>query len=163
MALDAVIRNISTEYTLSVGGVVNSESLTAQATVIADAYAIDSTYIKYLTCKDTHDVISLDPFFEIFFTPSSTVLKVWAQSISPLSRGTLRINTTDPSADPVPDVQYLTIDADISVAIAAVRRISRIAVTPPFSDLITDTALSESNVPSLNATDEEVKDWLLST
>ncbi|KAE9395231.1 alcohol oxidase [Gymnopus androsaceus JB14] len=145
LMMDTVLRNTSTTYTVSVGGVVNSESLTTQAAVIADAYAIDN------------------PFFELFFTPSSTVLEAWAQSILPLSRGTIRINTTDPSIDPVPDAQYLTVDADISVAVAAARRISSIAVTPPFSDLITETALAESGVPSLNATDEQVKEWVLST
>ncbi|KAE9394613.1 hypothetical protein BT96DRAFT_942993 [Gymnopus androsaceus JB14] len=144
LMMDTVLRNTSTMYTVSVGGVVNSESLTTQAAVIADAYAIDN------------------PFFELFFTPSSTVLEAWAHFILPLSRGTICINTTNPSIDPVPDAQYLTVDANISVAVAAARRISSIAVTPPFNDLITETALAESGVPSLNATDKQVKEWVLS-
>lgn len=40
--LDTVLRDIPTEHTVSVGGVVNSQSLTTQAAVIANAYAIDS-------------------------------------------------------------------------------------------------------------------------
>ncbi|KIK55278.1 hypothetical protein GYMLUDRAFT_879897 [Collybiopsis luxurians FD-317 M1] len=144
-ALDNSLRTISAEHPLSAGGVVNAQSLTTQARLIADAYKIDH------------------PFFEIFFTPGSTALEVWAQTILPLSRGFIRINTTDPSVDPIADAQYLTLDVDIQVAVAAARRISRIAAMAPFSDLITATALANSGVPDVNATDEQVREWVLST
>lgn len=42
--MDHLLRGISAEYTVSVGGVVNSESLARQAVVIADAYQIDRMY-----------------------------------------------------------------------------------------------------------------------
>ncbi|KAJ4466805.1 glucose-methanol-choline oxidoreductase, partial [Lentinula lateritia] len=81
----------------------------------------------------------------------------------PLSRGSIHINTTDPSADPIADMQYLTSEVDIRAAVAAARRISLIAVTPPFSDLITEDALHQSGVPLVNATEEEVRKWVLDT
>ncbi|GAW04455.1 glucose oxidase [Lentinula edodes] len=144
-AMDILLRGISTEYTVSVGGVVNSESLARQAVVIAEAYQIDH------------------PFIELFFTPGSVSLAVAAHTILPLSRGSIHINTTDPSADPIADMQYLTSEVDIRAAVAAARRISLIAVTPPFSDLITEDALHQSGVPLVNATEEELRKWVLDT
>ncbi|KAJ3848623.1 alcohol oxidase [Lentinula lateritia] len=144
-AMDRLLRGISTEYTVSVGGVVNSESLARQAVVIAEAYQIDH------------------PFIELFFTPGSISLTVAAHTILPLSRGSIHINTTDPSADPIADMQYLTSEVDMRAAVAAARRISLIAVTPPFSDLITEDALHQSGVPLVNATEEEVRKWVLDT
>jgi len=100
---------------------------------------------------------------EIFYTPGTTILEIWAQSVLPLSRGTIRINTTDPAADPIVDPQYLSTEVDLEVMVAAARRMSSMAVTPPFSDLLTPTALEESGVPQVGATDEEVRQWVLST
>ncbi|KAJ7189286.1 alcohol oxidase [Mycena filopes] len=137
--------NSSASLPLSVAGVVNEESFTAQATVSANAYEIDH------------------PLLEIFYTPASDVLKVWSQSILPLSRGTLRINTTDPSVDPVPNPQYLTIEADIQIAIRMARGIAQVALTPPFSDLITPTALAGAGVPPPDAPDAQVQEWVLAT
>ncbi|KAJ3748076.1 alcohol oxidase [Lentinula detonsa] len=143
-AIENLLRNTS-GYAVSVSGVVNPESLVAQAAVIADAYQIDH------------------PFIEIFFTPGSVSLQVAAHTILPLSRGRIYVNATDPSADPIADMQYLTSEVDMHVAVAAARRISRIAVTPPFSDLITKNALDEAGVPRVNATEEEVRKWVLDT
>jgi choline dehydrogenase len=145
LTMDSMLRNISTERALSVGGIANSSALITQAALTADAYQIDH------------------PLIEIFFTPGATGINVWAQSVLPLSRGTIRINTTDPSVDPIADAQYLTTDVDMLVAMAAARRVSSIAVTPPFSDLLTEDALAQSGVPAVDATDEEVKNWVLET
>ncbi|KAF9065216.1 alcohol oxidase [Rhodocollybia butyracea] len=144
-AFDSMLRNISTEHALSVGGVITAETLTTQAALIADAYQIDH------------------PLMELFYTPGATMLEIWAQSVLPLSRGTIRINTTNPAADPVADPQYLSAEVDLDVMVAAARRMSSMAVTPPFSDLLTPTALEESGVPPVGATDEEVRQWVLST
>ncbi|GAW06442.1 alcohol oxidase [Lentinula edodes] len=144
-AMDKMLRNISAEHALSTNGIVTSETLTTQAALIADAYQIDH------------------PLIEIFYTPGPTGINVWAQSVLPLSRGTIRINTTDPSVDPIADAQYLTTEVDMVVAIAAARRVSSIAVTPPFSDLLIENALAEAGVPQVGATDEEVGQWVLST
>ncbi|KAJ3972048.1 alcohol oxidase [Lentinula raphanica] len=131
---DTLLRNIFAEDTVSAGGVVNSESLATQATVIADAYRID----------------------QIFFTPGSESLAVAAHTVLPLSRGTIRINATDPIADPVVDMRYLTTEVDVLAAIAAARRISLIAATPPFSELLAEDALEKAGVPGVNATEEEM-------
>ncbi|KAF5366518.1 hypothetical protein D9757_012187 [Collybiopsis confluens] len=143
--LDNSLRNISAERALSAGGVINAKSFTTQAEVLADAYQIDH------------------PLIEIFYTPGSTSINVWAQSATPISRGTIRINTTDPTVDPITDPQYLVEEADIQVAVAAARRVSSIAVTPPFSDLLTPTALADSGTPAVGASDEVVRSWVLQT
>ncbi|KAJ3809318.1 alcohol oxidase [Lentinula aff. lateritia] len=98
-AMDKMLRNISAEHALSTNGIVTSETLTTQAALIADAYQIDH------------------PLIEIFYTPGPTSINVWAQSVLPLSRGTIRINTTDPSVDPIADAQYLTTEVDMVVAV----------------------------------------------
>ncbi|KAJ7626163.1 alcohol oxidase [Roridomyces roridus] len=139
------LSNSSADFTLSVGGVVNAESFKAQASVMADAYRIDH------------------PIIELFFTPGSTVLDAWSQSILPLSRGTVRINTTDPSADPVVDTRFLTVDIDVQIAMRMARGIAQAATTPPFSDLLTSDALAQSGVPPVDATDDEVRSWVLAT
>ncbi|KAJ3827434.1 alcohol oxidase [Lentinula raphanica] len=144
-AMNAMLRNISAEQALSTGGIVGSKTLTTQAALTADAYEIDH------------------PLIEIFYTPGPTAINVWAQSVLPLSRGTIRINSTDPSVDPIADAQYLTTEVDMVVAVAAARKVSSIAVTPPFSDLLVENALAEAGVPQVGATDEEVSQWVLST
>ncbi|KAF5355598.1 hypothetical protein D9757_012811 [Collybiopsis confluens] len=143
--INALIRNVSADIALSVGGVVQPQTLVRQAKLTADAFEVDH------------------PFFEIFFNPTSTALLVWAQAILPLSRGFIRINTTDPSVDPITDAQYLTQDVDIQVMVAAARAIARIVSSPPLSNLLSPDALEKSGVPGLNATDEEVREWVLST
>ncbi|KAJ7459783.1 alcohol oxidase [Mycena latifolia] len=141
----SALHNSSADFSLSVGGVVNAESFSTQASLMADAYGIDH------------------PIIELFYTPGSKTIQVWSQSILPLSRGTVLINTTDPSVDPIPNPQYLTVDVDIQIAIRMARGIAQAAVTPPFSDLITSTALADTGVPPPDATDEEVKAWVLAT
>ncbi|KAJ4479027.1 hypothetical protein J3R30DRAFT_3403875 [Lentinula aciculospora] len=125
----------SNEHAISTGGIVTSDALTTQAALTADAYQIDR----------------------------ATAVNVWAQSVLPLSRGTIHINTTDTSVDPIADAQYLTTEVDMVVAVAAARKISSIATTLPFSDLLIENALAEANVPQVGASDEEVSEWVLST
>ncbi|KAF7366011.1 Alcohol oxidase [Mycena venus] len=143
--IQAALLNSSADFTLSVGGMVNEEAFSAQAAVMADAYRIDH------------------PIIELFYTPGSEVLKAWSQSILPLSRGTVRINTTDPIADPIVDTHFLTVDVDMQIAMRMARGIAQAALTPPFSDLLTPDALAQSNVPAPNATDDQVRDWVLAT
>ncbi|KAF8178789.1 hypothetical protein K438DRAFT_1920452 [Mycena galopus ATCC 62051] len=82
--IQAALSNSSADFTLSVGGVVNEESFSTQASVMADH--------------------------------------------RPMARG-----------------------------------IAQAALTSPFSDLISSNALAESNVPGPDATDDEVRDWVLAT
>ncbi|KAK7039882.1 alcohol oxidase [Favolaschia claudopus] len=139
--------NSSVDFTLSVGGVVNAEAFSVQTALTANAYLMDH------------------PIIELFFNPSpdSTALRAWSQSILPLSRGTVRINTTDPSADPIPNAHFLTVDADLQIAVRMARGIAQAAVTPPFSELIARDALERAGVPGVGASDEEVKTWVLAT
>ncbi|KAJ6452429.1 alcohol oxidase [Mycena sanguinolenta] len=143
--IQAALLNSSADFTVSVGGVVNAESFAAQASVIANAYRIDH------------------PIIELFYTPGSTALEAWSQSILPLSRGTVRINTTDPTVDPIANVHFLTVDVDIEIGMRMARGIADAALTPPFSNLISANALGEANVPGPDATDEEVRNWVLAT
>ncbi|KAJ7575102.1 alcohol oxidase [Mycena floridula] len=143
--IETALRNSSADFSLSVGGVVNPESFSTQASIMADAYRIDH------------------PIIEIFYSPGSQSLRVWSQSILPLSRGNVLINTTDPSVDPIPNAQYLTVDSDMQIAIRMGRGTTQAALTPPFSDLITSTALADAGVPGPDATDDEVRDWILAT
>lgn len=137
--------NSSADFTLSVGGVVNLESFSTQAALMANAYRIDH------------------PIIELFYTPGSQGLEAWSQSILPLSRGTVRINTSDPLVDPIVNAHFLTVDLDVQIAMRMARGIAQAALTPPFSDLISSTALAESGVPGPDATDEQVRDWVLAT
>ncbi|KAJ7611557.1 alcohol oxidase [Mycena polygramma] len=143
--IQAALLNSSAEFTLSVGGVVNAECFATQASLMANAYRIDH------------------PIIELFYTPGSETLQVWSQSILPLSRGTVRINTTDPAVDPVADPHWLTVDLDMQIAVRMARGVAQAALTPPFSDLISSTALAESGVPKPDATDAQVRDWVLAT
>ena len=88
---------------------------------------------------------------------------MWSQSVLPLSRGTVRINSTDPLVDPIANPHYLTVDVDIQIAIRMARGVAQAALTPPFSKLITPNALAESGVPGPDASDEQVRDWVLAT
>ncbi|KAJ6558142.1 alcohol oxidase [Mycena capillaripes] len=139
------LQNASADFSISVGGVVNAESFSIQASLMADAYRIDH------------------PIIELFYTPGSQGLEAWSQSILPLSRGTVLINTTDPSVDPVVNAQYLTVDIDVQIATRMARGIAQAILTPPFSDLIASTALADAGVPEPDVTDQQVKEWVLST
>ncbi|KAJ7213915.1 alcohol oxidase [Mycena pura] len=143
--IQAALQNASAAFPLSVGGILNAESFSTQASIMANAYRIDH------------------PIIELFYTPGSEVLKVWSQSVLPLSRGTVRINSTDPLVDPTANTHYLTVDVDIQIAIRMARGIAQAALTPPFSNLITPNALAESGVPGPDASDEQVRDWVLAT
>ncbi|KAJ7935979.1 alcohol oxidase [Mycena leptocephala] len=143
--IQADLLNSSADFTLSVGGVVNLESFSTQAALMANAYRIDH------------------PIIELFYTPGSQGLEAWSQSILPLSRGTVRINTSDPLVDPIVNAHFLTVDLDVQIAMRMARGIAQAALTPPFSDLISSTALAESGVPGPDATDEQVRDWVLAT
>lgn len=104
----------------------------------------------------------IDPLIELFFTPGSQ-LSLWAQSVLPISRGTVKINSTDPSDMPVINPEYLSNEVDVDIMIRASRRLGEAASTPPFSDFLTPTALAQSGLPALNATDEEWRVWMLET
>ncbi|KAF5360135.1 hypothetical protein D9758_011325 [Tetrapyrgos nigripes] len=140
----SAIRNSTSaaDRLVSSGGVVNAQSLELQANITANAYEIDH------------------PLIELFFSPGGT-LSIWTQSVLPMSRGTVRINTTDPLAFPVADPQYLTVEADIQVFTRAARRIGLAASTPPFSRLITDTAYAQSGLPAVDASDDAWRTWAL--
>ncbi|KAJ6505769.1 alcohol oxidase [Mycena vitilis] len=141
--IQAALLAASPEFPLSVGGIVNAECFTTQASLAADAYRIDH------------------PIIEQFYNPGAAALQVWAQSILPLSRGTVRINTTDPAASPVADPRFLTVALDMQIAVRMARAVAQAALTPPFSALISRTALAESGVPAPDAPDEEVRAWVL--
>ncbi|KAJ3964297.1 hypothetical protein EV361DRAFT_979392 [Lentinula raphanica] len=86
--MNAMLQNISAGHALSTGGIVESGTLTTQAALTADAYEID---------------------YPLGIPPGPTAINVWAQSVLPLSLGgTICINSTDPSMDPIADTQYLT-------------------------------------------------------
>jgi hypothetical protein len=61
------------------------------------------------------------------------------------------------------NTHFLTVDVDMRIAIRMVRGIAQAALTPPFSDLLTPDALAQSNVPGPDATDDQVRDWVLAT
>ncbi|KAF8173405.1 hypothetical protein K438DRAFT_1908996 [Mycena galopus ATCC 62051] len=147
--IQAALSNSSADFTLSVGGVVNEESFSTQASVMADAYRIDREH--YI-----HSRSQLNSEHNMGHRPNNRALlyawilrtEVWSQSVLPLSRGTVLINTTNPSADPVANngTRHYSGGFDL-----------------PFSDLISSNALAESNVPGPDATDDEVRDWVLAT
>ncbi|THU89701.1 alcohol oxidase [Dendrothele bispora CBS 962.96] len=136
------IRNTVADRALSSGGVVNAQSMQVQANVTASAFEINH------------------PLIELFFNPGGT-LSLWSQNTLPMSRGTVRINTTNPLDFPIVDAQYLTTDVDITIFTRAARRLGAVASTPPFSNLLTDTAYAQSGLPAVNASDDEWRTWTL--
>jgi len=78
-----------------------------------------------------------------------------------MSRGTVRINTTDPLAFPMVDAQYLTADIDVQIFTRAARRLGMVASRPPFSNLLTDSAYAQSGLPAVDASDDEWRTWTL--
>ncbi|KAJ3718670.1 alcohol oxidase [Lentinula raphanica] len=140
-----LLQNTPSSYTVSVEGVVNPESFATQAAVLVNALRIDQ------------------PFIEIYFVPGNRYLTVLSQTVVPLSRGSIRISTIDPSVDPVADPQYLALEVDMYAARAIARAISRIAVTPPFNDLLAENAIMESGIPEVHASEDEIRKWVLDT
>ncbi|KAK7464771.1 hypothetical protein VKT23_005978 [Stygiomarasmius scandens] len=142
--ISSAVRNSTSavDQVIAAGGIVNAQSMELQANAIADAYEINH------------------PLMELLFTVGVT-LRLWTQPILPLSRGTVRINTTDPFAFPVVDPQYLTIDSDIEIFTRAARRLGLAALTPPFSDLINSTASATFGLPAVNASDDAWRMWAL--
>ncbi|KAJ7336449.1 alcohol oxidase [Mycena albidolilacea] len=143
--IQTALLNSSADFTLSVGGVTSAKSFSMQASVMANAYHVDH------------------PIIELFYNPGGKGLDAWSQSILPLSRGSVRINSTDPTIDPIANPHFLTADVDIQIAIRMARGIAQAATTPPFSDLISKTALADSGLPAPDAADEEIRNWVLAT
>ncbi|KAJ3836425.1 GMC oxidoreductase-domain-containing protein [Lentinula raphanica] len=134
-----LLQNTSSNSTISVGGVSSRQ--------------------RHPPAEDNH----VEPFIEIYFAPGNQYLTVLSQTVVPLSRGSIRISTIDPSVDPIADPQYLALEGDMLAASAVARAISRIAVTTPFNDLLTENALKDSGIPEVNASEDEVRKWVLDT
>jgi len=56
--------------------------------------------------------------------------------LRPKSRGTVKLASADPAADPLIDFQYLSHEDDVATLVAGTRRVAEIMKTPTFSRLI---------------------------
>ncbi|KAF2839018.1 GMC oxidoreductase [Patellaria atrata CBS 101060] len=87
--------------------------------------------------------------------------------LHPLSRGTVHIQSADPSEPPAIDPQYLAHPLDVEVLARHVRYIETIASTPPFSNLLKPLGVGRRNlgVPQNDlrkASLDEVKEYVKS-
>ena len=75
--------------------------------------------------------------------------------LKPLSRGSIMINTTDPLADPVVDFASLSVESDLDILVAALRKNREFIASPAMQELGPIIELS----PGANVTsDEDLKD-----
>ncbi len=70
---------------------------------------------------------------------ASPIFEIYVALVKPLSRGSLRLSSSDPAAAPVIDLGFLTDPGDMPRIIHVVRAARRLAKTPP----LTDVALQE--------------------
>jgi len=77
--------------------------------------------------------------------------------IRPSSRGSININTTDPSAAPVIDFNTFSHPIDIAIAIASVKKIREWAASPPMQALGTLETFPGANVSSDAEIEEAIR------
>ncbi|KAF8958368.1 hypothetical protein BDZ97DRAFT_1923812 [Flammula alnicola] len=105
--------------------------------------------------KSPHWELILSNFFFSpgFSTPSTgSFMTIIIVLISPTSRGTVKIRSTNPFDQPLINPQYLTTDFDIFAMREAVKAIKRLAGAPAFSNYATTDAAIESYVRGLTTT-----------
>ncbi|KZV89787.1 alcohol oxidase [Exidia glandulosa HHB12029] len=98
------------------------------------------------------------PLVEIFYStgyPTAIGLLMW--TLLPFSRGVVKINSTNPLAQPTIRVNFFSVDFDMRVHVAGSRLARRILTTPPLSTLSTNKAIPCSAVPGGNSATDEAK------
>ncbi|KAI1174485.1 hypothetical protein F4777DRAFT_381833 [Nemania sp. FL0916] len=84
--------------------------------------------------------------------------------LQPLSRGSIHINTTNATAQPMIDGKFFQLDFDVQLAVATSKFVRRLFTTPPVSEIIDLDSLSPGfDVVPENATDEQWTAWLRSS
>ncbi|KZT02285.1 GMC oxidoreductase [Laetiporus sulphureus 93-53] len=79
--------------------------------------------------------------------------------LRPTSKGTIRLQSSDPSDAPIIDPQYLSTDHDVAVLVRAARLVGRLIQTEPLSSLLDPTGLALSEpVDILNHNLHEMTD-----
>jgi choline dehydrogenase len=66
---------------------------------------------------------------------ASSIFEIFVALVKPLSRGSLRLRSSDPAAAPVIDMGFFTAPGDMPRFIHAVRVARQLAQTPPLSDV----------------------------
>jgi choline dehydrogenase len=84
----------------------------------------------------------------------SPIFEIYVALMKPLSRGSLRLSTSDPAAPPVIDLGFFTDPGDMPRVIHAVRVARRLAMTPPLSDVALQEIFPGSQITDV-ATDLE--------
>ncbi|KAI5120562.1 hypothetical protein M0805_002512 [Coniferiporia weirii] len=79
--------------------------------------------------------------------------------LTPLSRGHVHINSSDPFEDPVIVPRLLTDAFDMQVAVAVARASRTVFSSPPFNGVVADAYAAPSNIAA-NATDAEYETYL---
>jgi choline dehydrogenase-like flavoprotein len=104
------------------------------------------------------------PIVELFYDtgfPDDLGIDMW--QLLPFSRGNVKITSTDPYKKPQINVNYFSVDYDLSVQVAGARLSRRIFKSPPLNSLSTgETIPGTSRVPDNgdNGSDAAWRSWI---
>ncbi|EJD00208.1 alcohol oxidase [Fomitiporia mediterranea MF3/22] len=130
--------------------------------VAAGAAASLSSAMAVLSVATTLVVQNRLPVAETIGESFSQMLANAFWPLTPLSRGHVHINTTNPFADPIIVPRFLTDTFDQQVATTIARRSRALFTSDPFSTIVADAFANPSNVGP-NATDSEYLEWFRNT
>ncbi|KAJ8519275.1 hypothetical protein ONZ45_g3772 [Pleurotus djamor] len=91
--------------------------------------------------------------------PGKRYFTFLAASNYPFSRGTIHAVSNDPAKAPAIDPRYFSNEIDLNVFLEIIKFIRRLAVTPPFSDILAEGS-SELNPGRSVESDEDLTIWL---
>ncbi|CAN9204397.1 unnamed protein product [Alternaria alternata] len=104
------------------------------------------------------------PISEIIVSPAATgpiTIEYW--ELSPFSRGSIHINSTNASAPANINPNYFMLDYDIRQQIATAKMARKFANTAPFSNALSSETTPGLDVVPTNASDAVWEKWLKST
>jgi choline dehydrogenase len=88
---------------------------------------------EHSTRPDMQIMLCSIPFYIPPMTGPENGFSIWASYMSPVSRGTIRLASTDPMAKPVVDPRCLSADRDIAAMVAGLKTARRIGEAPAFA------------------------------
>ncbi|KAJ6581150.1 hypothetical protein B0H19DRAFT_1113941 [Mycena capillaripes] len=100
------------------------------------------------------------PIIELISESASSVMFSVFWPLTPLSRGTVHIETSDPFANPRITPRFLSVDFDVDVAVEISKKARSLYRTSAFAPIISEVVIDA--VPD-NATDAEWAAWYAST
>nr|6XUT_A Chain A, Oligosaccharide dehydrogenase [Trametes cinnabarina]6XUU_A Chain A, Oligosaccharide dehydrogenase [Trametes cinnabarina]6XUV_A Chain A, Oligosaccharide dehydrogenase [Trametes cinnabarina] len=164
IAFPNIYQVFGSQATSAVQTIQSSLSAWAKTQAAAGALSADALNTIYQTQADliiNHNAPVVELFFDSGF-PDDVGIVMWP--LLPFSRGNVTITSNNPFAKPSVNVNYFSVDFDLTMHIAGARLSRKLLGSPPLSSLLVgETVPGFKTVPNNGngGTDADWKKWIL--